>query len=383
MSTTTPEALNTSTSHCPTPHVERFMAPGLYSLATYDNTKPFNQQPDQSIPDWFLDVMAVREEVYVRELGQPLEGQFRAVVDEVIYLTDWVDVSNPVARIQPGMVPVVDNDQGDVVPAKRVFKRTPVGCPAEDLTRYPPYTQIRVNQNHFILSPTTVVHQYRDRKWADNILINAVKKYLSYPNVPPDYREYAHLLREQEINDLFKAVRPLLIDPQTADDPTPQGSASARDEEPEFGGLLYVLADRTEKRFWHRTVWFRADRPAAVWKGLPFVGMYKWFRNDPTKQAARERARVQSREKSAAWAREKARAEMMMANRVAGNKRMFGQMKGEDAGMGDGDGDVEEMGEREERQRESEEEVEVILQAPIEKERRGLDDDDDPWAYLM
>ncbi|ROV97009.1 hypothetical protein VSDG_04068 [Cytospora chrysosperma] len=228
----TAEAFNTSTSHRPSPHVEMLPPFGSLSLYTYDNTESFNKHQDESLPKLFLDVMAVREEVY----------------------------------------------------------------PAEDL-------QVRVDQHHFVLSPTTVIQKYRGRKWAENALVNAVIEYLSYPNVADN--------------------------PTTS---TPTSSAS----EPEFGGLLYVLSDRTRKQFWHGAAGFKADKPAAVWKEFPFVGMYRWIKNDPAKRADLERARLKGRERA------RARAKAKSAHVARGNKRTLDEVEEENAEI---DEDGSEMGE--------------------------------------
>lgn len=119
----TAEAFNTSTSHRPTPHVEMPLPFGSLSLHTYDNTESFSRQQDESLPKLFLDVMAVREEVYVRELGHPLGDQFDpdgdgVSVHWVVYITDWVDSSSPLVDLQPEMGPMVTD----------LYKQMPVGC---------------------------------------------------------------------------------------------------------------------------------------------------------------------------------------------------------------------------------------------------------------
>lgn len=130
----TPGAFNTNAANRPTPHVEMLIAPSPLRLLYYDNTRPFNHQLDIEIPKLSLDVMAVREDILVRELGQPLEHQFHVVDDGVsvhwvVYITDWVNISSPLAGVQPGMEPkALFNDQGDVVTGERVHKRIPVGC---------------------------------------------------------------------------------------------------------------------------------------------------------------------------------------------------------------------------------------------------------------
>lgn len=129
----TAEAFNTSTSHRPTPHIEMLLPLGPSPLHTYDNTNSFNNQQDESLPKLFLDVIAVREEVYVRELGQPLECQFDpngdgVAVHWVVYITDWVDSSSPLVGFQPGMAPMVTDLGGDATPTGRLYRRMPVGC---------------------------------------------------------------------------------------------------------------------------------------------------------------------------------------------------------------------------------------------------------------
>lgn len=167
-----------------------------------------------------------------------------------------------------------------------------------------------------------MIQKYRGRKWAEHALVNAVIEYLSYPNVAESYHEYSHVLREREINDLFKAVRPpqdgIRLAFPSSQDALSIPASQAAIQEPEFGGLLYVLSDRTRKRLWHGAAGFKADKPAAVWKEFPFVGMYRWIKNDPVKRAALERASLKGRER--ARARAKAKAEKL-AHVARGNKR--------------------------------------------------------------
>lgn len=203
-----------------------------------------------------------------------------------------------------------------------------------------------------------MIQKYRGRKWAENALVNAVIEYLSYPNVAESYNEYAHVLREREINALFKAVRPPHGDIRLTY-PSPQDALSilafqASIHEPEFGGLLYVLSDRTRKQFWHGAAGFKADKPAAIWKGFPFVGMYRWIKNDPVKRAALERARLEGRERAAA--RAKAKAEKV-AKGVRGDKRVLDEVEEEDEVMGE---DNEDMGA---------EGVGAALQTPLKEDK--------------
>lgn len=101
-----------------------------------------------------------------------------------------------------------------------------------------------------------------------------------------------------------------------------------------------MLSDRTRKQFWHGAAGFKADKPAAVWKEFPFVGMYRWIKNDPVKRAALERARLKGRERARARARAKAKAKS--AHVAGGNKRTHDEVEEEDAEIDEGRSEMEE-----------------------------------------
>ncbi|KAF9878914.1 acetyltransferase [Colletotrichum karsti] len=90
------------------------------SLDTFIRGKPHNEQPD-SVPQLFRDAMEVREKVFVKEQGVPLENEVDADDNRSFH---WVTYASINKKIQDE---VLDADGNILEPQRSSTRSTPIG----------------------------------------------------------------------------------------------------------------------------------------------------------------------------------------------------------------------------------------------------------------
>ncbi|KAF8846729.1 hypothetical protein BDZ45DRAFT_608505 [Acephala macrosclerotiorum] len=247
---------------------------GPSNLDAYDSKFSYSQQPE-SIPKTFLDAMEVREEVFVKEQGVPLENEFDSDDARACH---WVVYASVNETVQPEQKDVNDN----IITRKQsVTKSLPIGTirlvpfphpphptpgasytadaletdPERDFSKPPPYIFDRATTFHdgkepyIKLGRIAVLKEFRGAGIARLLASSAITWI------------------QQNFTYFNPSVKSVGMDNM---------NASNIGEIPVWKGLLCVHAQEQVAKTWQK--WgFQIDKEMGTWmeEGIPHVGMFQ------------------------------------------------------------------------------------------------------------
>ncbi|KAI1873695.1 uncharacterized protein JN550_002964 [Neoarthrinium moseri] len=227
-------------------------------LDGYDRGKPHDQQP-ASIPRVFMDAMEVRESVFVREQGVPLEFEHDGDDARSLHWVVYASVNQVVAQERRDAA-------GNVVQPRRSSTRTqPIGTVRLVPFPHPP-------------------HPERGGRYVDNLLQNEAE--LASSLTASQEARIGRLAVVKEFRghriagQLWAAARAWLENNQDYFNPSVQelgldALKAGVNDVPRWNGLVGVHAQEDVVPVWER--WgFQVDEGMGRWweEGIPHVGMF-------------------------------------------------------------------------------------------------------------
>ena len=250
-----------------------FIVPLGNRLKLYDPTRPprdqpanDNADPAKAIPEGFIDAMIVREEVYVKEQGVPLESELD---DDDRRSYHWVAYASVPAKISS---PEMKAANGDAARRKSNSTKIPIGTIRLVPPPHPPHPSPDSKYEPEASSTST------DRK--DSPIAHDKKEaYIKIGRlaVIPEFRKagISKLLIDQALS--FARDNPYDIMPHY----DPAKIESLRQESDrgigmDWKGLVLVHSQTGVQKVWKR-YGFETDPSLGVWdeEGIPHVGMWK------------------------------------------------------------------------------------------------------------
>jgi len=253
-----------------TPFIQ-FLAPT--NLDGYDRTRPSTEQPDH-IPKTFLDAISVREAVFVKEQGVPIEHEFDSDDPRACH---WVIY----ASVNETTDPEILDDDGNILQRKRSRTTSqPIGTIRLVPFPHPPHPQPGgryaadaletntepepTNSPPFIVDRATTYH-------------DGVEPYIKLGRIAvlKEFRGagISKLLANAAIS--WAQQNPTFFNPSVAELGMEKLGAAGPDEIPLWKGLMCVHAQEQVAPVWAK--WgFKVDEGMGTWweEGIKHVGMF-------------------------------------------------------------------------------------------------------------
>ncbi|KAE8446300.1 hypothetical protein EG329_012386 [Mollisiaceae sp. DMI_Dod_QoI] len=253
---------------------------GPSNLDGYDPKLPSSQQPD-NIPKTFLDAMEVREEVFVKEQGVPLDNEFDSDDPRACHWVIYASVNTTTQAEQT-------DENGNIITRKKsVTKSQPIGTirlvpfphpphpepgssyvadaletdPDRDFSKPPPYIVDRATTYHDGHEPYIKLGRI------------AVLKEFRGAGI-------ARLLESAAMT--WAQQNPTYFNPSITAVGMDSMNASRLDALPVWKGLVCVHAQEQVAKTWAK--WgFRRDEGMGTWmeEGIPHVGMFQRLNLEP------------------------------------------------------------------------------------------------------
>lgn len=233
-----------------------FIVPLRERLKLYDATRPPTDQPKneatdpaKGIPQGFIDAMIVREEVFVKEQGVPLENELDEEDPRSFHWTAYASI--PVKVQSPDLKP--HDEKMDTKRRKSASTKIPVGTirlvpppHAEHPNGHQETDVHKVNETYVKLGRLAVIKEFRKAGIAKLLIDTALAFARDNPyEMLPSYEDQAHMEKVLGVSLDFK-------------------------------GLVLVHAQTGVQKVW-RKYGFETDESMGTWdeEGIDHVGMWK------------------------------------------------------------------------------------------------------------